>query len=136
MIIAFIADRGYYASKHKETAESTLKKRKRRDPHPYSRLGLVGLVASLVVYYQTRLGLLGVASLSNLVTLDEFRIACSGFALLQWSQNALGGNWSDNPRMIKGQEVITSGPYRIIRHPIYAAVFLIRVPHFISRPTG
>jgi protein-S-isoprenylcysteine O-methyltransferase Ste14 len=126
LIIAFVAHRGYYASKHKETAESTLKK---REEGPASKLagilGLVGLAALLA--YIIKPNWVSWASLPFPTWLrwTSLGLPATGFALLQWSQNALGKNWSDNPRMIKGQGLITSGPYRIIRHPIYAAVFLI-----------
>jgi protein-S-isoprenylcysteine O-methyltransferase Ste14 len=52
-------------------------------------------------------------------------IALAGFALLQWAQITLGRSWSDTPRMMKGQALITSGPYQFIRHPIYTAFILI-----------
>ena len=52
-------------------------------------------------------------------------VALSGFTLLQWAQQSLGKNWSDEPRLVEGQEMISSGPYRWIRHPIYAAFLLI-----------
>jgi protein-S-isoprenylcysteine O-methyltransferase Ste14 len=48
-----------------------------------------------------------------------------GFALLQWSQNTLGKNWSDRPRLLKEQSLVTNGPYRYVRHPIYTAFLLI-----------
>jgi len=52
-------------------------------------------------------------------------IALAGFALLQWAQVTLANSWSDTPRMLKEQSLITSGPYRLIRHPIYTAFILI-----------
>lgn len=52
-------------------------------------------------------------------------MALLGFKLLQWAQLTLGKNWSDTPRMIKEQSLITSGPYQYIRHPIYTAFLLI-----------
>jgi protein-S-isoprenylcysteine O-methyltransferase Ste14 len=52
-------------------------------------------------------------------------IAVVGFILLQWAQNTLGKNWSDTPRLMKDQALITDGPYRWIRHPIYTAFLLI-----------
>ena len=56
-----------------------------------------------------------------------------GFALLQWAQNTLGKNWSDTPRMIQEQALVTSGPYRLIRHPIYTAfVFILGSTLLIS----
>lgn len=52
-------------------------------------------------------------------------IALLGFVVLQWSQNTLGKNWSDRPRMLKEQTLITSGPYHYVRHPIYTGFLLI-----------
>jgi len=52
-------------------------------------------------------------------------IAIAGFALLQWAHNTLGNNWSDTPRMMKSQALVTNGPYKWIRHPIYTAFLLI-----------
>jgi len=37
----------------------------------------------------------------------------------------LANSWSDTPRMMKEQTLITNGPYRKIRHPIYTAFILI-----------
>jgi protein-S-isoprenylcysteine O-methyltransferase Ste14 len=37
----------------------------------------------------------------------------------------LGKNWSDAPKLVEDQRMIASGPYRWIRHPIYAAFLLI-----------
>jgi protein-S-isoprenylcysteine O-methyltransferase Ste14 len=52
-------------------------------------------------------------------------IALLGFALLQWAQNALGSNWSDQPRIIEDQRLIVVGPYQMIRHPMYTAFLLV-----------
>jgi protein-S-isoprenylcysteine O-methyltransferase Ste14 len=52
-------------------------------------------------------------------------VALSGFVLLQWAQQSLGKNWSDAPVLVKSQEMVASGPYRRIRHPIYTAFLLI-----------
>jgi protein-S-isoprenylcysteine O-methyltransferase Ste14 len=48
-----------------------------------------------------------------------------GFGLLQWSHSALGKNWSDQPRILAGQKLISEGPYRWVRHPIYTAFLMI-----------
>lgn len=52
-------------------------------------------------------------------------VALLGFVLLQRSHQALGWNWSDEPRLLTGQGLVRSGPYRWIRHPIYSAFLLI-----------
>jgi protein-S-isoprenylcysteine O-methyltransferase Ste14 len=50
-----------------------------------------------------------------------------GFALAIWARKHLGTNWSREPSIQAGHELVTSGPYRFVRHPIYtgllAAIF-------------
>jgi protein-S-isoprenylcysteine O-methyltransferase Ste14 len=124
-IIAFTMHRGYYVRKHGEE-RNTLK---RREEGPVSKiagiLGMTGFVAILL--YAINPVWLSWASLPLPLWLRLTGVAITmfGFALLQWAQNTLGKNWSDTPRMIKEQSLITSGPYRFVRHPIYTAFLLI-----------
>jgi protein-S-isoprenylcysteine O-methyltransferase Ste14 len=47
----------------------------------------------------------------------------AAFILLAvWARRALGSNWSGEVRVATGHQLIRSGPYRYIRHPIYTAV--------------
>jgi len=41
-----------------------------------------------------------------------------------WARRTLGTNWSANPTIKEGHELIQSGPYRWIRHPIYTGILL------------
>ena len=88
-------------------------------------LGLIGLVS--VITFAINPGWLAFASLPLPMWLRwvGLALALAGFALLQWAQVTLGKSWSDTPRMMKEQALITSGPYQFIRHPIYAAFILI-----------
>lgn len=52
-------------------------------------------------------------------------IALSGFGLLQWAQKPLGENWSDRAHLGAGHQLVVSGPYQYVRHPIYASFLLI-----------
>jgi protein-S-isoprenylcysteine O-methyltransferase Ste14 len=45
-----------------------------------------------------------------------------GFAI--WARFNLGRNWSSSPAMKENHELVTSGPYALVRHPIYAGVML------------
>jgi protein-S-isoprenylcysteine O-methyltransferase Ste14 len=46
-----------------------------------------------------------------------------GFLLLAlWARRHLGRNWSAEVRIGVGHELIRTGPYRILRHPIYTAM--------------
>ena len=45
-----------------------------------------------------------------------------GFALTLWARYILGSNWSGNVTIKVGHELIRSGPYRFVRHPIYTGI--------------
>jgi len=125
LIIAFAVHRGYYVRKHGEEG-STLKKREEGLASKLAGLlGIVGFITVLV--YVIKPDWLSWASLPLPYWLrwTGVGVALLGFALLQWAQNTLGKNWSDTPRMMKEQSLVTSGPYQFIRHPIYTAFILI-----------
>jgi protein-S-isoprenylcysteine O-methyltransferase Ste14 len=126
LILAFVAHRGYYVKKHSKLEVDALKKREEGVASKFAGLlGLIGFVS--VIVYVINPGWLAWANLRLPMWLRwiGILIALAGFSLLQWSQNSLGRSWSDIPRMLKGQILITNGPYRVIRHPIYTAFILI-----------
>ncbi|MBI3320312.1 MAG: DUF1295 domain-containing protein [Candidatus Omnitrophica bacterium] len=47
-----------------------------------------------------------------------------GFLLRRWAINTLGSYWSLQIEIRPDQSLIRTGPYRFIRHPNYAALFL------------
>ena len=125
LILSFAAHRGYYVRKHGEE-QNTLKKREEGMGSKIAGLlGMLGFAA--IVIYSVKPDWLSWASLPLPLWLRSMGVglALLGFALLQWAQNTLGKNWSDTPRMMKEQSLITSGPYQFIRHPIYTAFVLI-----------
>jgi protein-S-isoprenylcysteine O-methyltransferase Ste14 len=47
----------------------------------------------------------------------------AAFILLAvWARRHLGSNWSGEVRVAAGHQLVRTGPYRLIRHPIYTAV--------------
>lgn len=44
------------------------------------------------------------------------------FLLAVWARRNLGGNWSGAIAVAQNHELIRSGPYRWVRHPIYTAM--------------
>jgi protein-S-isoprenylcysteine O-methyltransferase Ste14 len=126
LLIAFAVHRGYYVKTHGKPEEATLKK---REEGFLSRVaGILGMIGFLsVIVYAIHPGWLSFASLPLSATLRwaGVGIALLGFALLQWAQATLGKSWSDTPRMMKEQTLVTEGPYQSIRHPIYTAFLLI-----------
>jgi protein-S-isoprenylcysteine O-methyltransferase Ste14 len=126
LLTAFIAHRGYYTRKHSRSNDDTLKKREEPSASKIAGvLGLAGLLGSAVFIIRPAWLTWASIPLSLPFRWAGVGAALGGFVLLQWAQHALGSNWSDAPRMMKSQVLVTSGPYRWIRHPIYTAFLLI-----------
>lgn len=51
-------------------------------------------------------------------------LALLGVALAIWARRVLGKNWSGNPTIKVDHELIQSGPYAIVRHPIYTGLLI------------
>jgi protein-S-isoprenylcysteine O-methyltransferase Ste14 len=51
-----------------------------------------------------------------------FAITVTGVAVAIWARSHLGENWSATVTLKEGHELIRSGPYRYIRHPIYTGI--------------
>jgi protein-S-isoprenylcysteine O-methyltransferase len=45
-----------------------------------------------------------------------------GFAV--WARVSLGRNWISQPAVKEHHELVTTGPYTYVRHPIYAGIML------------
>jgi protein-S-isoprenylcysteine O-methyltransferase Ste14 len=43
---------------------------------------------------------------------------------LNWAFNALGTNWAPGIQQVHQQELVTSGPYEYVRHPMYSLAML------------
>jgi protein-S-isoprenylcysteine O-methyltransferase Ste14 len=126
LLTAFIVHRGYYTKKTGYSDENTLKKREEGLTSKVSSLlGMVGFIGTILFLIDPIWLRWASVPLSPFMRLSGVGIAIAGFVLLQWAQNTLGRNWSDTPRMMKSQSLVTSGPYRWIRHPIYTAFLLI-----------
>jgi protein-S-isoprenylcysteine O-methyltransferase Ste14 len=126
ILVGFVANRAYYNRRLPAAEQETLEKQEQRG---------LGRLAELLALP----ALLGTAAyVANPAWMDWSAVnwpawarwagvglALAGFALLRWSHQALGENWSDRPRITQGQQLVTEGPYRRIRHPIYTAFLLI-----------
>jgi protein-S-isoprenylcysteine O-methyltransferase Ste14 len=45
-----------------------------------------------------------------------------GTAFNVWGRVHLGANWADHVRIYTDQTLVTGGPYRFVRHPLYASL--------------
>jgi protein-S-isoprenylcysteine O-methyltransferase Ste14 len=51
-------------------------------------------------------------------------LTAAGVAIAIWARWHLGTNWSGVVTLKEGHELIRTGPYRTIRHPIYTGILL------------
>ena len=54
-------------------------------------------------------------------------VLCAGIGLCGWAHQALGRNWTAVLALSRDHQLVTSGPYRLVRHPMYTAFFTIGV---------
>jgi protein-S-isoprenylcysteine O-methyltransferase Ste14 len=59
--------------------------------------------------------------------------AIAGFAFTWWARLHLGRLWSANVQRKADHHVVDTGPYAIVRHPIYAGIILATVAVAVQR---
>jgi protein-S-isoprenylcysteine O-methyltransferase Ste14 len=94
---------------------------------PATRLTrLVALIIGYSLVFTSRLsyGVLGERFIATTLTvaLVGTGITFVGIATAIWARLILGRNWSSNVDIKAGHELIRSGPYAAVRHPIYSGI--------------
>ena len=54
-------------------------------------------------------------------------LTAAGLLFAVWARQYLGSNWSGTVSIKKDHQLITNGPYALVRHPIYTGVLLALV---------
>jgi protein-S-isoprenylcysteine O-methyltransferase Ste14 len=107
------------------TAAST--KTTQRRESPGSRLAhVIPLVIGgvLIAWHQTRWPWLTARLWPRSLTVYWVGVAllAAGLAFAVWARVHLGRNWSGTVTVKEGHELIRSGPYAFVRHPIYTGI--------------
>src|SRR5215467_9855181 len=71
-----------------------------------------------------------------LLALSGALLALAGAALVVICRGELGPAWSFAPKADQGTGLITSGPYRLVRHPIYLGVTLLALGQAVAFGNG
>lgn len=122
------------ASSNAKEAHSSSAWRARIGPR-VRRLAGVRVAAILVVLLMLQTGVLrGSARTTDSPVLQGIGLAIllSGLALAVWARVCLGRNWGMPMSRKIDPELVTSGPYRTIRHPIYSGIILGTIGTAIS----
>jgi protein-S-isoprenylcysteine O-methyltransferase Ste14 len=101
------------------------------------RRPVVGLVIVLILVVSRAFGAGAGDVHSPLVAAIGTVLFASGIALAVWARVYLGRNWG-MPMTEKAEpELVTSGPYRSVRHPIYSGLLLAGVgTALVTNPLG
>jgi len=60
-------------------------------------------------------------------------VVAAGLAFAAWARAHLGENWSGTVTVKRDHELIRSGPYRFVRHPIYSGGLLAMAGTVVAR---
>ena len=52
-------------------------------------------------------------------------LVVAGLLLCVWARVVLGGNWSGTVTLKRDHEIVRTGPYRWVRHPIYTGLLVM-----------
>jgi len=93
--------------------------------HLLQSVGIMfAIIAAFLLPRLPMFSFLNVASKNPIVDSLGVILCAAGMAFLVWARQHLGRNWSQTVSIKKGHELITSGPYSYVRHPMYAGGFI------------
>jgi protein-S-isoprenylcysteine O-methyltransferase Ste14 len=106
-------------------AAASTKRNVRRDSSTLRFVyGVLVPFGAFLVIQPSRLGPLEVPLLphNRVVEFCGLTITAAGMGFAIWARFTLGRNWSGTVTVKAGHELIRSGPYRFVRHPIYSGI--------------
>lgn len=93
--------------------------------HSLQSVGLLlAIIASFLLPRLPIFDFLNFAPVNPIVSSIGVILCAAGMAFLGWARQHLGRNWSQTVSIKKGHELVTSGPYRFVRHPMYTGGFI------------
>jgi len=98
------------------------------EPHFFRvvRLSILAATFALLFWHRSAIGFLGRRFIPDFPALDYagFIAILIGLGIATWARIHLGTNWSGVVTLKEGHELIRTGPYRNIRHPIYTGILI------------
>ena len=112
------------------------KETKKRESMLQRLLYMLPLMAAFILVFRpaVRYGWLGQRFLPDAAVMQWIAVllTASGVAIAFWARWHLGANWSGVVTLKEGHELIRTGPYQFIRHPIYTGILLMLVGTMVA----
>jgi protein-S-isoprenylcysteine O-methyltransferase Ste14 len=91
-----------------------------------ARLAGVRVALVVIAVYLVRLNMHGGHRAAASLLLDCIGLAVwlAGLGLAVWARIYIGANWGMPMTKRENPDLVTTGPYRLIRHPIYSGIIL------------
>jgi protein-S-isoprenylcysteine O-methyltransferase Ste14 len=102
-------------------------------PGPAVRLAVLAVLLGCGVLLEQRVG--GRLAFHPVVAIAGLVLAASGVALHLRARRVLGPLWSGPIAVRAGHAVVTTGPYALVRHPLYLAVLLLAAGSVLAHPS-
>jgi protein-S-isoprenylcysteine O-methyltransferase Ste14 len=103
------------------------------EPHLLQSLGLMfAMIAAFLLPHLPVFAFVNFAPVNAVLGDIGIVLTLAGMAFLVWARQNLGGNWSQTVSTKQGHELVTSGPYRYVRHPMYTGGLLACVGSTIA----
>jgi protein-S-isoprenylcysteine O-methyltransferase Ste14 len=99
----------------------------KREPqrHLLQSFGLMlAIIAAFLLPYLPIFSFVNFAPVNPVLSGVGVILCVAGITFLVWARQHLGKNWSQTVSAKIGHELVMSGPYRYVRHPMYAGGLL------------
>jgi protein-S-isoprenylcysteine O-methyltransferase Ste14 len=73
-----------------------------------------------------------IVSRSPTIGMAAVAVTLAGMLFAVWARISLGRNWSSVPTIKEEHQLIRSGPYRLVRHPIYSGFLVAMFGTFLA----
>jgi protein-S-isoprenylcysteine O-methyltransferase Ste14 len=127
--VAYMVIRFYYGKPHKKSEKKSIHGKNREK----ALVGLVSLGSFIIpmIWVFSDLFLAFDMGFPDYVRVFGITILLVSLWLFYWVHKILGRNWSPVLEIQKDHKLITEGPYKRVRHPMYTQTWLLVIGQFL-----
>lgn len=124
-IAVYFRRRGQRQGPMQTKSDATSKRREGGKRLSVRRIAGISMISAAILYvlYPGFMATLQ-APIPQAVRLFGVVLGLVSLPLLVWVLDALGRQWSRNLQLQEKHQLITTGPYRLVRHPMYTIIFM------------